>query len=320
MIPDTLAFSLTALALGLVLLVWSADRFIAGAAATARNFGMSPMLIGMTIVSIGTSAPEILVSAIAAISGNPGLAVGNALGSNIANIGLVLGVTALIAPLPINMKLMRKEIPLLLGITLLAGALMVDGSITLIDSLILVSALVFSLIWLFRGDSEAVADQEEEIPEMPQNNALFWLIAGLLILIGSSRMLVWGAVNIATSFGVSDVIIGLTIVAIGTSLPELAASVASALKRHHEIALGNVVGSNIFNLLAVLPVPGFFATVAIDPDVMSRDYMTMAGLTFLVAALILIMRKKGKLNRLEGGILAAIYIGYLYIIYLAAAA
>ncbi len=317
MIPDTIPFSIAALIIGLALLVWSADRFIAGAAATARNFGMSPLLIGMTIVSIGTSAPEILVSAIAAIGGNPGLAVGNALGSNIANIGLVLGVTALIAPLPINMKLMRKEIPLLLGVTLLAGAVMLDGQITLVDALILVTALVISLLWLFKGDAEAMADQEEEIPDMPQGKAIFWLLIGLAILIGSSRMLVWGAVNIATSFGVSDVIIGLTIVAIGTSLPELAASVASALKRHHEIALGNVVGSNIFNLLAVLPVPGFFATVAIDPEVMSRDYMTMAGLTFLVAALIVIMRKKGKLNRVEGGLLGLIYIGYLYVIYLA---
>ena len=318
MIPDTIPFSIAALIIGLALLVWSADRFIAGAAATARNIGMSPMLIGMTIVSIGTSAPEILVSAIAAIGGNPGLAVGNALGSNIANIGLVLGVTALIAPLPINMKLMRKEIPLLLGVTLIAGAVMIDGQITMTDSFILVAALVLSLLWLFKGDADAMGDQEDEIPDMPQGKAIFWLLVGLAILIGSSRMLVWGAVNIATSFGVSDVIIGLTIVAIGTSLPELAASVASALKRHHEIALGNVVGSNIFNLLAVLPVPGFFATVAIAPDVMSRDYATMAGLTVLVAALIIIMRKKGKLNRLEGGILSLIYIGYLYTVYLAA--
>ncbi|OOV86487.1 calcium/sodium antiporter [Oceanospirillum linum] len=318
MIPETLPFSIAALIIGLALLVWSADRFIAGAAATAKNLGMSPMLIGMTIVSIGTSAPEILVSAIAAIGGNPGLAVGNALGSNIANIGLVLGITALIAPLPINMKLMRKEIPLLLGITLLAGAVMIDGQITLVDSLILVAALVLSLLWLFKGDSDSMADQEEEIPDMPQGKAIFWLLLGLALLIGSSRMLVWGAINIATSFGISDVIIGLTIVAIGTSLPELAASVASALKRHHEIALGNVVGSNIFNLLAVLPVPGFFATVVIDPDVMGRDYLTMAGLTLLVAALIVIMRKKGKLNRLEGGILSLIYIGYLYTVYLAA--
>ncbi|WP_417598330.1 calcium/sodium antiporter [Oceanospirillum sp.] len=318
MIPETLPFSIAALIIGLALLVWSADRFIAGAAATAKNLGMSPMLIGMTIVSIGTSAPEILVSAIAAIGGNPGLAVGNALGSNIANIGLVLGITALIAPLPINMKLMRKEIPLLLGITLLAGAVMIDGQITLVDSLILVAALVLSLLWLFKGDSDSMADQEEEIPDMPQGKAIFWLLLGLALLVGSSRMLVWGAINIATSFGISDVIIGLTIVAIGTSLPELAASVASALKRHHEIALGNVVGSNIFNLLAVLPVPGFFATVVIDPDVMGRDYLTMAGLTLLVAALIVIMRKKGKLNRLEGGILSLIYIGYLYTVYLAA--
>ncbi|WP_036590264.1 calcium/sodium antiporter [Oceanospirillum maris] len=320
MIPETIPFSIAALIIGLALLVWSADRFIAGAAATARNLGMSPMLIGMTIVSIGTSAPEILVSAIAAIGGNPGLAVGNALGSNIANIGLVLGITALIAPLPINMKLMRKEIPLLLGVTLIAGAVMLDGEITLVDSFILVTTLVASLLWLFKGDAESMADQEEEIPDMTQAKAIFWLLIGLAILIGSSRVLVWGAINIATTFGVSDVVIGLTIVAIGTSLPELAASVTSALKNHHEIAIGNVVGSNIFNLLAVLPVPGFFATVTIGPDIMGRDYATMAGLTFLIAIFIVAMRKKGKINRLEGGIFAAIYLGYLYMIYLSATA
>jgi len=320
MIPETIPFSIAALIIGLALLVWSADRFIAGAAATARNLGMSPMLIGMTIVSIGTSAPEILVSAIAAIGGNPGLAVGNALGSNIANIGLVLGITALIAPLPINMKLMRKEIPLLLGVTLIAGAVMLDGEITLVDSFILVTTLVVSLLWLFKGDAESMADQEEDIPDMTQAKAIFWLLIGLAILIGSSRVLVWGAINIATTFGVSDVVIGLTIVAIGTSLPELAASVTSALKNHHEIAIGNVVGSNIFNLLAVLPVPGFFATVTIGPDIMGRDYATMAGLTFLIAIFIVAMRKKGKINRLEGGIFAAIYLGYLYMIYLSATA
>lgn len=320
MIPETIPFSIAALIIGLALLVWSADRFIAGAAATARNLGMSPMLIGMTIVSIGTSAPEILVSAIAAIGGNPGLAVGNALGSNIANIGLVLGITALIAPLPINMKLMRKEIPLLLGVTLIAGAVMLDGEITLLDSFILVATLVVSLLWLFKGDAESMADQEEEIPDMTQAKAIFWLLIGLAILIGSSRVLVWGAINIATTFGVSDVVIGLTIVAIGTSLPELAASVTSALKNHHEIAIGNVVGSNIFNLLAVLPVPGFFATVTVGPDIMGRDYATMAGLTFLIAIFIVAMRKKGKINRLEGGIFAAIYLGYLYMIYLSATA
>lgn len=313
-------YSALALIFGLGLLVWSADRFIDGAAATARNMGMSPLLIGMTIISIGTSAPEILVSGIASMEGNPGLAIGNALGSNIANIGLVLGITALIAPLPINMKLMKKEIPLLLGITLIAGAVLLDGTLSIIDSLILVTCLVVSLLWLFKGDGEGEFDHPEDIPDMDSKKAWFWLIVGLALLIASSRILVWGATNIAEHFGVSDLVIGLTIVAIGTSLPELAASVASALKNHHEIALGNVVGSNIFNLLAVLPVPGFFAATAIDSEVMTRDFPVMAGLTFLLAALIILMRKKGRISRVEGGLLAAIYVGYLYVIYLASAA
>ncbi|MBB1485717.1 calcium/sodium antiporter [Oceanospirillum sp. D5] len=311
-------YSALALIFGLGLLVWSADRFIDGAAATARNMGMSPLLIGMTIISIGTSAPEILVSAIASMEGNPGLAIGNALGSNIANIGLVLGITALIAPLPINMKLMKKEIPLLLGVTLIAGAVLLDGNLSLMDAFILVTCLVLSLLWMFKGDGEGEFDHPEDIPEMNGKKAWFWLVIGLVLLVASSRILVWGAVNIAQHFGVSDLVIGLTIVAIGTSLPELAASVASALKNHHEIALGNVVGSNIFNLLAVLPVPGFFAATAVEGEVMSRDFPVMAGLTFLLAALIILMRKKGRISRGEGGLLTAIYAGYLYVIYLAA--
>lgn len=313
-------YSALALVFGLGLLVWSADRFIDGAAATARNMGMSPLLIGMTIISIGTSAPEILVSTIASMGGNPGLAIGNALGSNIANIAMVLGITAIVAPLPINMKLMKKEIPLLLGITLIAGAVLLDGELTLLDSFILVSCLVLSLLWLFKGDGEGEFDHPEDIPQMDSKKAWFWLILGLALLIVSSRMLVWGAVNIAQHFGVSDLVIGLTIVAIGTSLPELAASVASALKNHHDIALGNIVGSNIFNLLAVLPVPGFFAATAVDSDVLSRDLPTMVGLTFLLAVLIVLMRKKGSISRAEGGLLAAIYAGYMYVIYLSALA
>lgn len=308
-------YSVIALIIGLALLVWSADRFIGGAAATAKNMGMSPLLIGMTIVSIGTSAPEILVSTISALSGNPGIAVGNALGSNIANIGLVLGITALIAPLPIDMKLMKKEIPLLLGVTVLAGILMFDGELSLLDAIILLTGLVVTLFLLFRGDEGSAQTEDDEIPDLSQKQALFWLVVGLILLIASSRILVWGAVNIAQYFGVSDLIIGLTIVAIGTSLPELAASVASALKNHHEIALGNVVGSNIFNLLAVLPVPGLFAATALEADVMGRDYPVMAAITFLVAALIIIMRKKAKLNRLEGGIFVAVYAGYMYALY-----
>ncbi|WP_372830785.1 calcium/sodium antiporter [Pontibacterium sp.] len=303
---------------GLVLLVWSADRFVIGAAATARNFGMSPMLIGLTIVSFGTSAPEILVSYMASINDAGELAVGNALGSNIANIALVLGITAIIAPLPVKSGVLRKELPLLLAVTVFAGMLLLDLQLTLVDSVILLSMLALSL-YLFQrfqrnASPEESANEEEELPELKTGNAVFWLILGLVILAGSSRLLVWGATEVALALGVSELIIGLTIVAIGTSLPELAASVASALKGHHDLAIGNVVGSNIFNLVAVMAVPGFIAPLAIDSIVLIRDYSVMLGLTVALIAFGLI-QKPPKINRYEGILLTALYAGYLVLLY-----
>lgn len=303
---------------GLVLLVWSADRFVIGAAATARNFGMSPMLIGLTIVSFGTSAPEILVSYMASINDAGELAVGNALGSNIANIALVLGITAIIAPLPVKSGVLRKELPLLLAVTVFAGMLLLDLQLTLGDSVILLSMLALSL-YLFQrfqrnASPEESANEEEELPELKTGNAVFWLILGLVILAGSSRLLVWGATEVALALGVSELIIGLTIVAIGTSLPELAASVASALKGHHDLAIGNVVGSNIFNLVAVMAVPGFIAPLAIDSIVLIRDYSVMLGLTVALIAFGLI-QKPPKINRYEGILLTALYAGYLVLLY-----
>jgi len=304
-----------ALIAGLILLVWSADQFVNGAAATARNFGMSPMLIGLTIVSFGTSAPEILVSVMAASTGAGSLAVGNALGSNIANIALVLGITALIAPLPMKSGVLRKEMPLLLGITLLAGLLLLNLSLTLLDSIVLLTALIVCLYLFGRFQRNAepgdgIAEDDEEIPEMTTGKATFLLIMGLTVLAASSRMLVWGATEIALALGVSELIIGLTIVAIGTSLPELAASIASALKNQHDIAIGNVVGSNIFNLVAVMAVPGLFGTVEFDSIVVWRDYAAMLGLTVLLL-LFGLWQKPPSVSRYEGGILAALYAGYL---------
>ncbi|MCO7213692.1 calcium/sodium antiporter [Halomonas sp. OfavH-34-E] len=296
-------------ALGLVGLLWSADRFVGAAAATAYRAGMSIMLVGMTIVSIGTSAPEIVVSVMASLDGAPDLATGNALGSNIANIALVLGVTALVVPIPVRFTIVRRELPLLLGATGLAGYALADGSLDRLDAALLIALLVFSLWWLFRAD-EAEQEMADDIPGMALGKAIGWLVLTLAVMIVSSRALVWGATELARTFGVSELVIGLTVVAIGTSLPELAACVASALKRHHDLAIGNVIGSNLFNMLAVLPVPALLAPGATDPAAAGRDFPVMLGLTLLLAALLL-WQRRGRLGRWIGALLACTYALYL---------
>lgn len=307
-----------AILIGFIILVWSADRFVNGAAATAKNLGMSPMLIGLTIVSLGTSAPEMLVSAIASYTGAGGLAIGNALGSNIANIGLVLGATALIAPLPVKTGLMRKELPLLLAVSLVAGLALFDGELNRIDGIVLLVGLVITLILFARfqryADPEEVEHEEEELPDMSTSSAILWLVIGLILLAGSSRLLVWGATEVATAMGISDLIIGLTIVAIGTSLPELAASIMSALKGHHDIAIGNVVGSNIFNLLAVMSLPGLIHPITFSVEVVWRDYGMMMLFTLTLMAFGYIFGR-GKISRPEGCLLLAGYSGYLGLLY-----
>ncbi|WP_286237302.1 calcium/sodium antiporter [Neptuniibacter halophilus] len=311
-------YPILALVAGLILLVWSADRFVIGAAATAKNFGMSPMLIGLTIVSFGTSAPEILVSIMAATSGAGDLAIGNALGSNIANIALVLGITALIAPLPVKSGVLKKELPLLLGVTLLAGLLLFNLELSRVDGVILLCALIVCLYLFNRFQKNApqdeLAEEEEELPNLATRKAIFWLLAGLVILAISSRMLVWGATEIALAMGVSKLVIGLTIVAIGTSLPELAASVASAMKNHHDIAIGNVVGSNIFNLVAVMALPGLISPIGMEAIVLQRDYMVMLGLTLALLGFAL-WRKPPAIDRFEGSLLALAYAAYLFLLY-----
>ncbi|MRI34123.1 calcium/sodium antiporter [Endozoicomonas sp. OPT23] len=305
--------ALLAILAGFIILTWSADRFVAGAAATASNMNISPMLIGLTVVSIGTSAPEILVSLVSALQGFPTLAVGNALGSNIANMGLVLGVTALIAPLPVKEALAKKEIPLLLIITLAAGVCLLDGALTAADGIILLMGLIVTLYLMIRWQKQHPEDpliEDEEIPEMSPGKAWFLLASGLLLLLGSSQLLVWGATEIARFLGVSELIIGLTIVAIGTSLPELAASVTSALKGHHDIALGNVIGSNIFNLLAVLSMPGLVAPSLLESGVVIRDYPVMLGMTVLIALLCMVGKKPRSIGRATGVLLLTIYALY----------
>lgn len=297
--------------LGLAALLWSADRFVGAAAATAHRAGMSTLLVGMTVVALGTSAPEVVVSVIASLDDIPDLATGNALGSNIANIGLVLGITALVVPVPVRFSVVRRELPLLLGATGLAGYALANGVLGRFDALFLLLLLAFSLWWLFRADAPDTLDAGAgEIPDMALPRALAWLAATLLVLMAGSRAVVWGASELARDLGVSELAIGLTVVAIGTSLPELAACVASALKRHPDIAIGNVIGSNLFNLLIVLPIPGLLAPGPSDPAAAGRDYPVMLALT-LALGMLLLWQRRGRIGRLPGGLLTACYLSYL---------
>jgi len=316
--PNFMLLNVAAIVVGFALLVWGADRFVLGAASIARNLGLSPMLIGLTIVGLGTSAPEILVSTMASVQGNPGLAIGNALGSNIANIGLILGVTALIVPLTVCSDALRREYPILLAICMLVLVLMLDGELGRIDGAILMLSLVLVIYGLariaLRSRTEKDPMETEFEAEMPEaistKAAVIWFVVGLCVLLFSSRLLVWGAVNIAVSFGISDLIIGLTIVALGTSLPELAASITSALKNEHDIAIGNVIGSNIYNLLAVLSVPGVIMPGVFTPEVLSRDLPVMIGLTLAIFIMGYGFGGNGRINRFEGLLLVLCFVGY----------
>ncbi len=306
-----------AIAFGLALLVWSADRFVEGAAATARHFGMPPLLIGMVIVGFGTSAPEMVVSALAASQGNPGIALGNAYGSNITNIALILGITALISPIAVHSQVLRKELPILTVITALAAWQLWDGEISRIDAFVLLGVFAGLMAWTIWQGMHKKADafgsemeKELTVDAMPIRRAIFWLVVGLVLLIVSSRILVWGAVEIAHGFGVSDLIIGLTIVAVGTSLPELASSVIAARKGEHDIALGNILGSNLFNTLAVVGIAGTIHPMAAGPEVFSRDILVMAVLTVSLFVFGYGFRGPGRINRFEGGALLAGYVGY----------
>ncbi|PID49394.1 MAG: calcium/sodium antiporter [Proteobacteria bacterium] len=310
--------SLCALVVGLALLVWSADRFIDGAAASARHFGMPPLLIGMLVVGFGTSLPEMVVSAIAAWQDNPGLALGNAYGSNITNIALILGVTALVAPIAVNSSIIRKELPLLMFISVMSGLLLWDDRLTWLEGCLLLAGFFGLIAWsifsAIRSHDDPLEQEMQaelaEHPDMSLKIAMLWTLAGLFLLVVSSRLLVWGAVSIAQSLGVSDLIIGLTIVALGTSLPELASSVVAARKGEHDIALGNIIGSNMFNLLAVVGIAAVISPTNISPELLSRDWLMMMVLTLLLFAMCYGFRAKGRINRWEGALLLLAYLGY----------
>ncbi|MBE0583771.1 MAG: calcium/sodium antiporter [Desulfofustis sp.] len=302
---------------GLALLVWSADRFVEGSASTARHFGMPPLLIGMVIVGFGTSAPEMVVSALAASQGNPGIALGNAYGSNITNIALILGVTAIISPIAVHSQILRKELPLLTVVTGLSAWQIWDGEISRTDAVVLLVVFAGLMGWtIWQGLQKkpdslgSEIEQELAVRAMPIRRAVFWLVVGLLLLIVSSRILVWGAVEIAHGFGVSDLIIGLTVVAVGTSLPELASSIIATRKGEHDIALGNVLGSNLFNTLAVVGIAGAIHPLAVGPEVFNRDLLVMAALTLSLFVIGYGVRGPGRINRVEGVILLASWVGY----------
>lgn len=302
---------------GLILLLWSADRFVEGAASIARHFGMSPLLIGMVIVGFGTSAPEMLVSALASSQGNPGIALGNAYGSNITNIALILGITALISPIAVQSSVLRKELPILLGVTLFAAWQLMDGQISRVEGFFLLGLFAILMGWsIWHGtrapDDSMAAEFEQELVKlaMPPGRAALWLVIGLAVLVASSQLLVWGAVEIARGFGVSDLVIGLTIIAAGTSLPELASSLIAARKGEHDIALGNIVGSNLFNTLAVVGIAGTIHPMVTEPAVLYRDLPVMAALTVSLFIFGYGWRGQGRINRIEGGLLLAAYIAY----------
>ncbi|MFT6006465.1 MAG: cation:H+ antiporter [Pseudoalteromonas tetraodonis] len=313
-----MTIALLAIAVGFGVLVWSADRFITGSEATAGHFGISPLIIGLVIVGFGTSAPEMLVSAQAALDGKPDLALGNALGSNIVNTALVLGITALVSPILVHSNIVRKEIPMLIAIGVLFGVFIWDGSMTRTEASLLLLGSISLIAWAVYTAKREINDhlgveirQELDGIESTLKTSLFWLFTGLLLMIISSRILVWGAVGVAELLGVSNHVIGLTIVALGTSLPELAASIVAVRKGQHDIAIGNVIGSNMFNLLAVAGIAGFISPMGhISPDVLARDWPVVMALTIALLLMAFGFGREGKISRTEGLLLVLSFVAY----------
>jgi len=308
--------------LGLVVLSWSADRFVYGASALAKNIGVAPMMIGLTIVAMGSSAPEIMVAATASFAGNTNTAVGNSIGSNITNIALVLGITALIKPLVVSSTTLKRELPIMLVITLIGVYFLADSELSRIEGIVLITLFVLViagmavLSFTVEKNDPLVAEAGTDVPsDVAMSTAIFWVAVGLILLPTSAHFLVDSAVVIAKHFGISDLVIGLTIIAIGTSLPELAACVASVLKGEDDLALGNIIGSNIFNLLAVLAMPGLIAPGVIDESVANRDSLVMLGLSILLFVFCFNLRGSRRINRFEAATFLVIFIGYQYILF-----
>lgn len=310
--------AISAILVGLILLAPSADKFVEGAAVTARQLGIPPLLVGVLIMGFGSSSPEFIVSAIAATDGNSGLALGNAIGSNITNIGLILAITALISPIAVKSSVLANELPILLFITMVATLLLgLDGYLDRGDAWILLGLFAFLTIWLIRIGLQSSQDElAREVEQSLENRmtlkrAVVYTVIGFLVLVISSRILVWGGVNLAQMLGISDIIIGLTIVAIGTSMPELAACVAAVRKGEHDLALGNIIGSNLFNTMVVIGIAGAIHPTAIESDVVVRDIPIMIAFTFLLfASCYDFGRKRPRLDRGEASALLLCYTAY----------
>lgn len=314
--------SILLLIVGLIVLLWSADKFVDGSVIISRYFGMPPLLIGMIVIGFGTSAPEMLVSALASFQNNPGIALGNAYGSNITNIALILGVTAIIKPIAVHSSVLKKELPILTFVSLLAAFLIFDNLITRFEAIILLIVFVGLLSWtIYQGISNNDDTLTKSLEEGLQNNTsikkgIIWSLVGLIILIISSRIIVWSSVKIAGFLGISDLIIGLTIVAVGTSLPELASSISAAKKGEHDLALGNILGSNLFNTLVVVGIAGVINPLKATPEVFSRDIIVMIVMTVSLFIMGYGLKGKGRINRIEGSILLISYAVYvLFVIY-----
>ena len=310
---------------GFLLLVWAADRLVAGASATARNLGVSPLIIGLIIVGFGTSAPELVVSAVATYRGNSGLALGNAIGSNIANVGLILGLTAVIYPLRIESTTLKREYPLLLLIMLTVLYRALDLLYSRVEGWLLLVGLVAMVTWLARlgmqrpESDPLAANLEAEIPtDVPTRIAVFWLLISLVALPASSHFLVEGAVGIARTLGVTDTVIGLTVVAFGTSLPELATAITSAFRREDDLAIGNIIGSNMFNLLGVLGIASTIKPVEVQSVILGRDFPVMFLLTGLMFLLASDFRGPGRIGRTAGVLLLAIFVAYQVMVWMGA--
>ena len=310
------------LLIGFLILFKSADQFVISAVATARNLSVSLMTIGLTVVALGTTAPEIFVSAISSLQGEPGIAVGNAIGSNIANIGMVLGLTALIIPLRFRVEILRNDLPILIFVTLCAGATLIDYKLGLWDGILLLTGLALFLFHLgaeHRNSSSmnlaAEGPDLTGIPQMTRSRAIITLLLSLGFLLISSELLVWAAIKIAEGMGVSKLVIGLTVIAVGTSIPELVVSVTSAIKGHTELAIGNVIGSNIFNILAVLAIPAIIAPMELEPLTLWRDYALMLAMTLILVIFAYGIRGEAIISRIKGGLLFSLWLGYIIYLY-----
>lgn len=313
------------LIIGLIMLVWSSDLFIDGAASVAKHMSISPLIIGVVVLGFGTSAPEILVAILASLDNSPGLAIGNVIGSNIANIALVLGVAAIVAPIVVKSSLLKREFPIVIGISIIVYLLILDNSLNLVDGIILLALLIIVMIWMIKaniqleGTDDPMAEETikelSEHEEIPLKKSWGMLLGGLIVLVLSAKLMVWGAVDIAHYFNIPDIIIGLTIVAIGTSLPELAAAITAAKKGESDLMIGNILGSNLFNLLAVMAMPALLAPSIVDKTTLAIDYPIMLLLTFSMLFVALPRNGKSIINRKIGVLFVLSFVAYLVSLY-----